>query len=118
MEKLYEDLGRRVSALSDPIRLKILDLLVQGRDQFCKSDPHPLYPDALCPHLDMEIKLENISPSKLSYHLKELRQAKLIEEHRQGKCIYYSLNAAALSALLEDVRTHFLSAYQKVDAQP
>ena len=59
----------------------------------------------------MQRKLGNIAPSKLSYHLKELRQAELVEEHRLGKRVCYTANLAALTRLLAEVRQRFLLPY-------
>ena len=71
-------LAKIARALSDPIRLQILDILVQGRDASCVSSPHPQLPHAVCPYLDVLPKLENISTSKLSYHLKDAPMKKYI----------------------------------------
>jgi len=108
METNDTTLARKATALSDPVRLQILDLLVKGHDASCQSPPHPQFPKALCPYLDMQRNLGNIAPSKLSYHLKELRQAELVEEHRLGKRVYYTANLAVLTRLLEEVRQRFL----------
>lgn len=101
-------LARQANALSDPLRLQILDLLVKGHDESCQSPPHPKFPKALCPYLDIQSKLGNIASSKLSYHLKELRQAELVEEHRLGKRVYYTANLAVFTRLLEEVRQRYL----------
>lgn len=95
-------------ALSDPIRLHILDILVKGRDASCVSSPHPQLPQAVCPYLDVRPKLGNISTSKLSYHLKELREAGLVEECRLGKQVFYLVNQKTLEHLLETVKAHYL----------
>jgi ArsR family transcriptional regulator len=108
METNNKTLARKVTALSDPIRLQILDLLVKGHDASCQSPPHPEFPKALCPYLDIQGKLGNIAPSKLSYHLKTLRQAELVEEHRLGKRVYYTANLDVLNRLLEEVRQRYL----------
>jgi ArsR family transcriptional regulator len=108
METNYTTLARKANALSDPIRLEILDLLVKGHDDSCQSQLHPEFPKALCPYLDIQLKLRNIAPSKLSYHLKELRQVELIEEHRMGKRVYYTINLDTLTRLLEEVRQRYL----------
>lgn len=63
---------------------------------------------ALCPYLDIQRKLGQIAPSKLSYHLKELRQADLVEEHRLGKRVYYTANLVVFARLLEEVRQRYL----------
>src|SRR6266849_1303019 len=100
--------ARKANALSDPLRLQILDLLVKGHDDSCQSPPHPEFPKALCPYLDIQSRLANIAPSKLSYHLKELRQAELVEEHRQGKRVYYTANLAAFTRFLAEVQQRYL----------
>jgi ArsR family transcriptional regulator, arsenate/arsenite/antimonite-responsive transcriptional repressor len=62
-------------ALSEPLRLKILDLL---RDrELCVCD--------LCQVLKM-------SQSKLSFHLKVLKDAELVGFRQEGRWIYYRLN--------------------------
>lgn len=101
-------LARKIAALSDPIRLEILDLLVKGHDAGCLSPTHPEYPEALCPYLDLQAKMGDIAPSKLSYHLRELRLAKLIDEHRDGKRIYYTVNSESLTELLAILRKRYL----------
>lgn len=62
-------------ALSEPLRLQILELL---RDQeLCVCD--------LCTAL-------NVPQSKLSFHLKVLKEAELIRSRQEGRWIYYSLD--------------------------
>ena len=62
-------------ALSDPIRLQVVELL---RDQeMCVCD--------LRDRLD-------IASSKLSFHLKTLKVANLVRARQEGKWLYYSLN--------------------------
>jgi ArsR family transcriptional regulator len=101
-------LAKVAAALSDPIRLQILNILVQGRDETCISSPHPQLPQALCPYLDVRPKLGNISTSKLSYHLKELRDAELIEERRLGKQVFYLVNQQTLARFLDTVKASYL----------
>jgi ArsR family transcriptional regulator len=102
-------LARVAAALSDPIRLQILDILIKGRDDSCVSSPHPLLPQALCPYLDVQAKLGNIASSKLSYHLKELREAGLLEEHRLGKQVFYLVNQETVAQFLDVARQHYLN---------
>ncbi len=87
-----------IKALSDPIRLKIMHLLKKGRDEECQSPVSLQNPQALCPK-DILRKMEDLSDSKLSYHLKEMKQAGLIVEHREGKRIFYELNTEPLGKL-------------------
>ena len=71
-------------ALSDPIRLDILKILYSA-DSVC-----------VCELVDKF----NISQSKLSYHLKMLLSANIINKSSQGKWNYYSVNKDSLSQIL------------------
>ena len=102
-------LTKIAAALSDPIRVQIMDILVKGRDASCISSPHPQLPQAICPYLDMRPKLGNIATSKLSYHLKELREAGLVEERRLGKQVFYLANQKTMAQFLEVVQQHYLA---------
>ena len=93
-------------ALSDPLRLKVLDLLKAGRSFECTSPYNPAAPTALCAS-DLLIHFAGVTPSKLSYHLKELREAGLIDEQRSGKWIYYSLNHDAITDLLATLKERY-----------
>jgi ArsR family transcriptional regulator len=64
-------------ALSDPIRVKVLELLQQ--QELCVN--------GLCEALDT-------NQSKLSFHLKVLKDAELVNARHEGRWIYYSLNLA------------------------
>jgi ArsR family transcriptional regulator len=69
-------------ALSEPLRVQVLELL---RDrELCVCD--------LC-------DLLTVSQSKLSFHLKALREAQLVQARQEGRWIYYSLNLAQFIAL-------------------
>lgn len=69
-------------ALSDPIRLQVLDLL--RHQELCVCD--------LCETLA-------VSQSKLSFHLKVLKEAQLVKARQEGRWIYYSLNLAQFVVL-------------------
>lgn len=71
-------------ALSDPIRLDILKILYSA-DSVC-----------VCELVDKF----NISQSKLSYHLKMLLSANIINKTSKGKWNYYSVNKDSLSQIL------------------
>lgn len=94
-------------ALSDPLRLRILDLLAAGRSDPTWSPDIPELPTAMCA-IDLQHRLGELSASKLSYHMKALREAGLVREHRQGKWIYYLVNEDALAGFLDDVRRRYL----------
>jgi ArsR family transcriptional regulator, arsenate/arsenite/antimonite-responsive transcriptional repressor len=69
-------------ALSEPLRVQVLDLL---RDrELCVCD--------LCETLA-------VSQSKLSFHLKTLREAELIKARQEGRWVYYSLNLSQFVVL-------------------
>jgi ArsR family transcriptional regulator len=76
-----DSIGAKFKALSDPLRLKVVELLRQ--QEMCVCD--------LCDRLD-------VAQSKLSFHLKTLRQAGLIQSRQDGRWIYYSLS---LSSFIE-----------------
>ena len=67
-------------ALSDPIRLDVVNLLLDGERCVCD----------LMDDLDM-------AQSRLSWHLKTLSDAGIISGRREGRWNYYTLNADALS---------------------
>ncbi len=69
-------------ALSDPIRLQILDRLKIGECCVC----------------DLSETL-NINQSKLSFHLKSLKDAHLVQTRQSGRWIYYRLNSPQLITL-------------------
>lgn len=71
-------------ALSDPIRIRVLELL--RTQELCVCD--------LCDRL-------NVSQSKLSFHLKALKEAELVRSRQEGRWIYYRLNIAQFVALEE-----------------
>ncbi|ASC71795.1 Transcriptional regulator [Halomicronema hongdechloris C2206] len=69
-------------ALSDPLRLQVVELLRE--QELCVCD--------LCDSLA-------VAQSKLSFHLKTLKEARLIRSRQQGRWIYYSLNLTRLVEL-------------------
>jgi ArsR family transcriptional regulator len=66
-------------ALSDPIRIEVLELLRHGEQCVCE----------LMDELDM-------SQSRLSWHLKTLADAGIIAARRDGRWNFYTLNPDAL----------------------
>ena len=70
-------------ALSDPIRRDILNLLKAGR----------LSAGEITEHFD-------VTGAAVSRHLSVLREADLIRDQREGKFIYYELNASVLEEIL------------------
>ncbi len=72
-------------ALSDETRLQLLDLLADGEQCVCDLT------DAL-----------KTGQSRLSFHLKTLKDAGLLVDRRDGRWVYYSLDPDAIGEL-EDV---------------
>ena len=72
-----------LKALSDPIRREILNLLKGGR----------LSAGEICEHFD-------VTGASISRHLSVLKEADLIRDTREGKFIYYDLNASVLEEIL------------------
>ena len=69
-------------ALSEPLRLKILELL--RSQELCVCD--------LC-------DLLHTPQSKLSFHLKVLKDAELVQARQSGRWMYYSINGSQMIAL-------------------
>jgi ArsR family transcriptional regulator, arsenate/arsenite/antimonite-responsive transcriptional repressor len=67
-------------ALSDEIRLNVVGLLLPGERCVCE----------LMAELDM-------AQSRLSWHLKTLSDAGIISGRKEGRWVYYSLNADAIA---------------------
>lgn len=70
-------------ALADPIRREILNLLKSGR----------LSAGEITEHFD-------VTAASISRHLSVLKEADLIRDERQGKFIYYELNASVLEEIM------------------
>ena len=76
-------LQNTLRALSDPIRREILHLLKGGR----------LSAGQIVEHFD-------VTGASISRHLAVLKEADLIRDTREGKFIYYDLNASVLEEIL------------------
>lgn len=70
-------------ALADPIRREILNLLKGGR----------MAAGEIVEHF-------NVTGASISRHLSVLKEAELIRDCREGKFIYYELNASVLEEIL------------------
>ena len=76
-------LQRTLKALSDPIRREILNLLKSG----------PMAAGDIAARFD-------VTGAAVSRHLSVLKEAELIRDKRDGKFIYYELNASVLEEIL------------------
>ena len=76
-------LQNTLKALSDPIRREILNLLKKGR----------MSAGDIVEHFD-------VTGASISRHLSVLKDADLIRDRREGKYIYYELNASVLEEIM------------------
>jgi len=109
-EKSIEVLTALGSALSDPIRVRMLKLLVaatvEGRG--CCNLPNLGVPAGaeekgigvcVC---EFE-QYFGMGQSKVSYHLRKLKDAGLVREEKRGKWSFYSLDREAATQLLNEL---------------
>jgi ArsR family transcriptional regulator len=78
--------ARLFHALADATRLRILEQLADGEQCVC----------------DLTDALE-AGQSRLSFHLKTLKDAGLVTDRRQGRWVYYALNPDAVDELRDVV---------------
>ena len=69
-----------MESLSDPIRINILELMMGG--EICVCDI---------------VKVTGLSQSKISYHIKRLKDSGLISDRQEGRWVYYKLDLEVLS---------------------
>ena len=88
-------------ALSDPIRVEMLGMMAEGRG--CCDLPDLGVPVGeedtgicVCEFQDYF----GMGQSKVSYHVRKLKQAGLVREERRGKWSFYSLDGEAAAGLL------------------
>jgi ArsR family transcriptional regulator len=81
-----EQAQRWFRALGDATRLRLIDRLRNGEQCVC----------------DLTDALES-GQSRLSFHLKVLKDAGLVTDRREGRWVYYALNREAVEALEEFV---------------
>ena len=80
--------ARLFHALSDETRLSILDRLRRGERCVCELT------DAL-----------EAAQSRLSFHLRVLKEAGLVVDRREGRWMYYTLDAEALAEVSDLAQT-------------
>jgi ArsR family transcriptional regulator len=103
-------IGRLVAlgrALSDPIRAEMLSMMAGGRA--CCS-----LPDCGVPAEDQDAGIcvcefeayFGMGQSRISYHMKKLKEAGLVREEKRGRWSFYSLSGAAADGLLSEAADH------------
>ena len=104
-------LGR---ALSDPIRVRMLSMMAEGRSccDFSESGvPASEGEEGICVCEFEEVF--GMGQSKVSYHIKKLKDAGLVREERRGKWSFYSLDRGTARELLAEAADRLLSAPEK-----
>jgi ArsR family transcriptional regulator, arsenate/arsenite/antimonite-responsive transcriptional repressor len=104
-------LGR---ALSDPIRVRMLSMMAEGRRCCDFSDsgvPAEEGEEGICVCEFEEVF--SMGQSKVSYHMKKLKDAGLVREDRRGKWSFYTLDREATGELLGEVADRLLSAPER-----
>ena len=71
-----------MESLSDPIRINILELMMNG--EICVCDI---------------VKVTGLAQSKISYHIKILKDSGLISDRQEGRWVYYKLDLEVLSEI-------------------
>jgi ArsR family transcriptional regulator len=79
-----ETLAAIAKALSDPIRVQLVDVLRSHAGEVCVCELEPLF---------------DISQSTLSHHLKKLRDSGLVGVERRGLWAYYFVNPEIMEPL-------------------
>lgn len=97
-DQLYVQFARVGKALASPQRLELLDLLAQG--------------ERTVEDLAREAAL---SIANASQHLRLLREAHLVESHKEGLYVYYQLADPAVFALWRALRTVGETQFAEID---
>ena len=91
-----QQVTRWFHALTDETRLQILDRLRGGEQCVCDLTD-----------------LLDLAQSRLSFHLKTLKDAGIVTDRKDGRWVYYSLNPDTLDAM-----TQFLSVLKTQSTKP
>ena len=97
-------LGR---AFSDPIRVRMLGMMAEGRG-CCEL------PDCGVPAEDQDAGIcvcefeghFGMGQSKVSYHMKKLKEAGLVREEKRGRWSFYSLDRESARMLVDETARH------------
>lgn len=90
LEQRYKDLGKILKAISDPKRLKIVDMLSCGELCACRI-----------------LEEFHITQPTLSHDMKVLIDANIVINRREGKNTYYSLNQEQLDSFYQTLGNIF-----------
>ena len=96
------DVVRMAKALSDPLRFTILKKIAQGANPCCPLSGNESPSSGVCV-CDL-VEGMGLLQSKVSYHIKELKEAGLIIEETRVRWNYYTLNPGALEKYVESLK--------------
>jgi len=102
-----QDLAAVAKALSDPIRLRMLDLMARGRGccglptRAERGVPGAGEPQGVCV-CEFQEQI-GLGQSKTSYHLRVLRDAGLVTEETRGKWTFYQIDRARVALAQEQL---------------
>ena len=88
LERVYTDTAKILKAISDPKRLRIVDMLSCGELCGCEI-----------------LEAFQITQPTLSHDMKVLVEAGIVNDRREGKNIFYSLNGERLTAFKDTLHT-------------
>ena len=82
----YDHVAKKLKVISDPKRLRIIDIL--SCDELCACEL---------------LEKFDISQPTLSHDMRKLEEASLVTSRREGKNTYYSLDKASLDEIEESL---------------
>ena len=86
----YENISKKLKVISDPKRLRIIDIL--SCDQLCACEI---------------LEKFDISQPTLSHDMRKLEEASLVTSWKDGKNTYYSLDKASLDEIEDSLKLIF-----------
>lgn len=86
----YDHVAKKLKVISDPKRLRIIDIL--SCDELCACEI---------------LEKFDITQPTLSHDMRKLEEASLVTSRREGKNTYYSLNKASLDEIEDSLRLIF-----------
>ena len=84
MEQIYVDTAKILKAISDPKRLRIVDMLSCGEQCACRL-----------------LEAFQVTQPTLSHDMKVLIEAGIVKDRREGKKTFYRLDQECLGGLLK-----------------
>jgi ArsR family transcriptional regulator len=90
LEQIYLDTAKVLKAISDPKRLRIVDMLSCGELCACEI-----------------LAAFHITQPTLSHDMRVLIEARIVNDRREGKNIYYSLNTEQIAAFSKTLQHIF-----------